>query len=270
MTHRLTHTVRRPVLCIRVCLGLLLGMLLTAACTPGQAAANPLAARPLASIPPTYLTPPPPTSLPQQTARVVPTATITPTVYVGVFLGQAQDPDVFVPITTPFFVNEVAALPTPDLSNCAAPVGLDFVLLFSFIPEINAGMGCPIQIAIVFDARTAIYDNGVLYRRPDTRQIWAMTTSSERNRFWYADELILNRVQSSERNDVYRFFDYDPSAEEALGDAQIGSAELVMSLQRFDGGTLLYDASSGQAFALFVDGSSVGPISVADLIAQTR
>jgi hypothetical protein len=105
-----------------------------------------------------------------------------------------------------------------------------------------------------------------MYWRGDTGEIWAIAPGTS-GRFWFvanappAEETPITapeglRVPTLGFGNVWRGVN---GVREALGFARTDEQPASFTLQRFQGGTLLKDGSSGQVFALAGDGVAYGP-----------
>ncbi|NWF71074.1 MAG: hypothetical protein HXY40_18480 [Chloroflexi bacterium] len=217
--------------------------------TPGVEAqqATRLASRPTATI-----------TIPQTTASATP--------YVGVFVGEAQlddgaqpimNPDLFAPATQPI-VTRV----------CPIPPDADFGPAWNASSTISATLGCPIQQMFGFNGVVQIFERGVIYRRSDTGDLWAIAPGGqEAGTYWYvaaAPTVIAQAVSpppgfQMPQGDFFALWLGIPGVFDALGYASTQEQEAALHLQRFDGGTLLKDVGVAQVFVLFNNGDVYGP-----------
>jgi hypothetical protein len=202
---------------------------------------------------------------------IPPTPSPTATPYVGVFLGEAEPPEsggFFGPaeISGPG-IRDLDELVLPQL--CALPP--DDLFGSGWIEERAAlsGLRCPIQEQFGADGIVQVFENGVMYLRTDTLEVWAIQPGSltERGRFWYVEQppdlpppgvspppgL---RLPEGAFGSVWSIV---PAAREALGYATTQAQPTGLNLQRFEGGTLFLDAGAGQVFALLINGDAFGP-----------
>ncbi len=193
-----------------------------------------------------------------------PTPSSQPTAYVGVFLGEAQ-PDEGEPNINPG-VFAVDALPTLDAPGaaCSIPPDEAFGTTWGTDATVNTKLGCPIENADTFNGTLQIFESGVMYWRP-TGEIWAIYPGG--GRYWYVasappvepGEISVPdglRAPVLGFGAVWRGID---GVQTALGFATTDEQELQISLQRFQGGALLSDRSSGQVFVLYSDSTLAGP-----------
>jgi hypothetical protein len=196
----------------------------------------------------------------------VATATPTATAYVGIFLGEVEADE------GPAF--SLAQLPptpnviTTQLPNCSTTPDAVFGTSWNADAEVPRLLGCPIQIVAQFRGVTQVFERGVMYWRGDTGEIWAIATGDpSKERYWYvaqSAEAMNEDIQAPTglRAPVRGFggvWRNTPDVRDALGFARTDEQELTMQSQRFDGGLLLLDSSSGLVFALIVDGTAYGP-----------
>lgn len=235
--------------------------------------------KPLATV---YLSPTPNAEQLQATrfaitpTRAPATATPTPqpTAYVGVFLGEAQLPNDLPRIREPL-VGGPTPLPTSDPRFC--PIGIDLRYLGIWLQNtrISSQLGCPIQQSFGFFGEIQIFEGGLMYRRPETDEVWAFLTSAndEIGRYVYVERPapLDNAAGQAPAGLVAPTGSFGsvwgsvPNLRDALGWARINPQEVAIGLQRFVGGTFFLDATSEQAYALIVDGTLYGPFSAPSL-----
>lgn len=209
-----------------------------------------------------------PTTVPP-TATVIPTATP----YVGVFIGAAEQPESRVDITAPLFgpsADTVAAQSTADPARCLiAPIDAPYVTAWRANAVVSQRMGCPIQGGFGFFGEIQIFETGLMVRYPELNAVYAMRPS----------ESITNGVYDYLENppDISTIGIQPPQGlivpgdifgdmwvgveglREEMGFARTEAQEAPIGLQRFENGTFLQDVSSGQVYALVVDGTLMGP-----------
>jgi hypothetical protein len=202
--------------------------------------------------PPTE-TPPPLVSSPQ------------PTPYIGVFLGEAQNDDGG-PVIDPSLLNNLPTTPTSSFDGSACTIPPDAKLGTTWTTDSLAvsRLGCPIEYMASYKGTLRIFERGVMYWRP-TGEIWAVSPAA--GRYWYAPTPLPPpptlavpppglRTPSQNFSAVWSSV---PGVQDALGFAQTDEQEADLATQRFSGGTLLLDSSSGQVFVLFGDSTLGGP-----------
>lgn len=206
-------------------------------------------------------------------APITPTNTPAPTAFVGIFIGEAPQDAGFQPITAPLFDRPPNISPTPDSTRCTTPIQPVFLALWQTETALPERLGCPIQESFGFFAEAQIFDNGVIYWRRDTDEVWALLPGDPAGRFWYvanpapfstADVVapIGRQVPEAAIGSVWAVI---PDLRQGIGFAQTGRQQVALNLQRFDGGTFLLDATVGQVFGLLVDGTAYGAYAAPEL-----
>lgn len=205
-------------------------------------------------------TPAPPTNTP------VPS----PTHYVGVFIGEAESRPGFQSFAEPLFApNVVSARPTADARRCGRPIDERFLSIWQQESVVSQRLGCPIQESFGFFGRLQLFERGVMYLQPDIRAVWAIAPQGSLGRFYYVEapppltgELPVSPRGLTPTGDFGSVWAMVAELPTRLGYGIAPEQEAAITLQRFDGGTFLLDASSGQVFALAVDGAAYGPFNV--------
>jgi hypothetical protein len=204
---------------------------------------------------------------------VSPTSIPTPTAYIGVFIGEAANQDGgFSPITAPLFgpqANNVAGFnPTADATRCPIPINPVYLDTWARDFTVSQALGCPIQENFGFFGEVQIFENGAIYWRRDTREVWAIVPQSDRGRYWFvaAPEFVSTEGITAPTpgllvpvGDVGSVWMSVAGLREALGYAQTERQSVAMNIQRYDSGSFFLDATAGQIFALVVDGTAYGP-----------
>lgn len=203
-------------------------------------------------------TPPPPTA----------TTNPSPTAYIGVFIGEAADAIAFQPFSQPL-VGAVNSAPTADARQCGRPIDDRLIPVWQTQAGVRQRLGCPIQEAFGFYGTLQVFDKGVMYRQPDIRAVWAIVPQGTVGRYYYveAPPPLTTPLEPSQRGlvpsgdfgSVWTMVEGLPTR---IGLGITPEQEVAMAIQRFDTGTFLVDASSGQAFALANDGTVFGPYQV--------
>ncbi|MEL6272610.1 MAG: hypothetical protein AAFR22_22585 [Chloroflexota bacterium] len=190
--------------------------------------------------------------------------TSTPTVYVGVFLGESAVGAPAVGIG-----QNVAAPPTitPIQTRCLIDTATDaFGTAWQDDIETSRALGCAIEGAIPFVGATQTFENGVMAVRPNG-EMWAFTVG-EGGRWWVLETAPAPTDQ----------FNVEPPSgllapselfaamwlgvdgvRDALGFAVFGQVDARLTIQRFEGGTLLYDDAAGQTYAFMLNQEVRGP-----------
>lgn len=199
--------------------------------------------------------PQPPTAIPA-------TATPTQTPYIGVFIGAAVNPN-----NAPFQDPGIVAAPTNDTS-CAVPFDLAFGEGWRTNPSVARRVGCALQERFGFAASVQIFERGVMYRRNDTSEVWAITPGSiSAGEYWYFTNtglipLPLDITPPEGLRvpvDTFALAWGNSEVNEALGFATTPEQVADLNVQRFEGGSLFLDVTVGQVFILFDNGDAFGP-----------
>ena len=123
-------------------------------------------------------------AIPQTPTAAPPTATPTETPYVGVFLGPANQ-DVSLPRieTEPTVFAEATV--EGSTSACAIPIDPVFGTAWQQNPSVARRVGCALQERFGFGADVQVFEDGVMYRRQDSGEVWAIHPDQVRaGRFW--------------------------------------------------------------------------------------
>lgn len=204
-----------------------------------------------------------------------PTATIIPseTPYIGIFIGEAEQPEGFAVIDAPFFGDtSIAAQPTANANVCNIPIDAAFVPIWQETAVVRRRLGCPIQQGFGFFGSLQVFESGVMYFYPDFNAVWAILRSTQpqspaEGRFEYLENPPQGSLTGVPTNPPLLLPDgvfadmwiAVPDLRSDIGYAISEVGEASMGLQRFDNGTFLYDATSEQVYALVIDGTVLGP-----------
>lgn len=257
-------------------MALVAALMLLAACAPDAeeiVPTQPTINRPIATV---FISPTPNTAEIQQTRSASsptpapPTPTIEPTAtpYVGVFIGRAEREPGFRNFTAPLFEDETVSInPAADPSRCGIQIAASFRPAWRTDSRVTESMRCPIQASFGFFGEAQVFENGIIYRRPETRELWAVTSTGNFGRYWYAEappSASTDGIQPPQNllvpeGDFAAIWLGIEGLRDELGYAVTPAQEIEMNLQRFNGGTFLLDNNAGQTFALVVDGTVYGP-----------
>ncbi|MEL6307747.1 MAG: hypothetical protein AAFN11_19290 [Chloroflexota bacterium] len=206
---------------------------------------------------------------------IPPTPTIIPSVtpYVGVFIGAAEQPESRIEITAPLFGsgdNNPIAQTTADPNRCLiAPIDTPYITAWRSNSLVSQQMGCPLQGGFGFFGEIQIFETGLMIHYPEINAIYAM------------------RPSETITNGVYDYLENPPDTStigiqpsqglivpggifgdmwiavaglrEDMGFARTEAQDAPIGIQRFEGGTFIQDVTSGQVYALLVDGTLLGP-----------
>ena len=110
-----------------------------------------------------------------------------------------------------------------------------------------------------------------MYRRDDTREIWAITTDGQRGTYDYVENLPQVDIQGMSvpngllppQGDFAIMWLNVEGLRDRLGYARTeAQSDVALGAQRFTTGTFLLDANAGQSYALTNDGRVFGPFAV--------
>lgn len=206
-------------------------------------------------------------AIPQTPTAAPPTATPTETPYVGVFLGPAEQ-DVSLPRieTEPtVFAEATASDPT---AACAIPIDPVFGTAWQQNPSVARRVGCALQERFGFGADVQVFEDGVMYRRQDSGEVWAIHPDQVRaGRFWYTNlplipaPIVLTPPEGLRPpSDAFiGLWTSDPLLQQTLGFARTPQQVADLNIQRIEGGTLILDVTITQVFLLLDNGDAFGP-----------
>lgn len=255
---------------------LVTGMLLMVGCsnnTPTIATYTPPAVQPkiLATV---YISPTPnaeqqqalaAANPPTATPMVIPT--VTPTPYIGVFLGEvdsSQDGGAVIPpalLSGPTSSVPVTVAVAPA---CPSQPDVAFGSRWAENVDLATAIGCPIEGAANLQGTYQIFERGVMYYSP-SGEIWAIAPAQ--NRFWYAanapavqqGDIIVPEGMLAPSQGFGAVWRGLPGVQDALGFARTPEQGTKLVTQKLQNGLLLADGGSGQVFALLSDGRAMGP-----------
>ncbi len=240
---------------------------------PTLAVLPPVQAKLLATV---YISPTP-DEIQQQATRVaiVPTAsdpTMTPepspTAYIGIFLEGAIDPEGEVPLVDPtraIFQPQQTAVQTRCRFEVAEVFGTGWRTNASAVTSI----GCAVEPLLEFSGAVQVFERGVMYYQNEGG-LWAITTEGgvRGDRYWALPAVpeTDNNVEvapapgllppGQQFSTMWRAVD---ALREGLGYARLPVQVANLSLQRFEGGALLADRTSGLTYILVGTSTAYGP-----------
>lgn len=268
--HQGTTGIRRA---IPAAMHLILLLLALAACTPSPPPTEEavvVAVRQLATV---NIPPTPDAAQREATRRAqpvsptapLPTATATATPYIGIFLGTPGSEDGGVPILDSSLPTSVVDAP----QTCPIPFDPAFGDGWQANPSVARRIGCPLQERFGFGGNVQVFERGVMYRRADTGEVWAVQPGSlGAGDYWYVGQPLQLpaadgfsaptglRVPGESFLSVWLT---NSQISTALGYGTTPEQAADLNIQRFDGGSLLLDVTVGQVFVLFDDGDAFGP-----------
>lgn len=253
----------------------LIGVVLSA-CESASAAPSPTAVTVVKALATVYLSPTP--NMEQLAATLAaasptpapPTATPdpSPTPYVGIFIGEAAGSVAFQSFTQPI-IGRVDTIPTADARQCGRPIDPRVLPVWQSQVLVRQRLGCPIQESFGFFGQLQVFERGVMYLQPDIQAVWAILPQGTIGRFFYIESpppltaplepAAQGRAPTGVFGSMWALVEGLP---ERIGFAITDQQEVALTIQRFDSGTFLIDGSSGQAFALAVDGTALGPYEI--------
>lgn len=206
-------------------------------------------------------------AIPQTPTAAPPTAIPTETPYVGVFLGPAQQ-DVSLPRieTEPTMPSEPTL--TGDAAACEIQIDPVFGTAWQQNPSVARRVGCALQQRFGFGADVQVFEDGVMYRRQDSGEVWAIHPDQVRaGRFWYtnlplipAPVALMPPEGLRPPSDIFLgLWTSDPLLQQTLGFARTPQQIADLNIQRIEGGTLILDVTITQVFLLLDNGDAFGP-----------
>jgi len=193
------------------------------------------------------------------------TAIPSPTVYVGFFLGDsaAAGPQVngtrFAALAPP------TATAIPSIACALPPNETVFGVRWQTNVALVNGLGCAIEDVIPFNGTTQVFEQGVMYFR-EGGAMWAIAPG-EPGRFWFVEAAPVGEFPAEEappglfvpQLGFGALWNGVIGVRAALGYATTREIDSAFVIQRFEGGTLLYEGEGDQRFGLLIDGTAYGP-----------
>lgn len=264
----------------RIIMGVILLLGLIAGCQPSSSdtpsTPTPLAiAKSLATLAPTNTPDSVQVESTRQAVRIAPTNTpqvaqSSPTPYIGIFLGEAdlgEDGQV----AGQFNLPPTRAQQSVDLPGiCALEPGSEFGTRWASDSTVTNTLRCPIQQSFGFTGTVQIFERGVVYYREETNEVWAIArgTLATGGRYWYISPVPQGLPPPPEiapegllmpDGAIGTVWSTTQAVREGLGYAATEEEPIDVNIQRFNGGSLLLDATVGQVFALLANGNAYGP-----------
>lgn len=261
----------------RIAWGLLAALLL-AACSPAAQTSAPTAdpstfARRLATVE----LPPTPNDAERRATRIAarpsptfnaPTLAITPTIYVGTFLGVEADQTSLPPVDPALFAG-AGGEPTPvapELAACPLPADPAFGTAWAEQTGLIAQLGCPVEASTQAQGSAQAFERGLMIFAP-SGEIWAIQPNGP---YWHTAQAPADQAWETSAPDGLlipslgfgAYWKSSAAIRDGLGFARAAETGGQMLLQRFDGGLLLHDGASGVSYVLIGErdsGIAFGP-----------
>ena len=239
----------------------LLLMMSLAACAPAPQAAAPTVdpatfSRRLATV----VLPPTPDDAERRATQAAarptptfraPTLAITPTIYIGTFLGaEADEPSL--PVVDPgLFQGSPVA---PGLGGCPQPVDPLFGSAWADAPGLSDELGCPLGPSSAAEGTSQRFERGVMLFRPPG-DIWAIQTGGA---YWRTAQPPADTPWDAPAPDGLQipvfgfgaFWKSSAAIRDGLGFALTGESGGALTVQAFERGLLIRDGASGATWAL--------------------
>jgi hypothetical protein len=179
-----------------------------------------------------------------------------------VFIGAAINSN-----SVPFQDPGLVSAPTND-TTCVIPFDAAFGDGWRSNPSVARRVGCALQARFGFASSVQIFERGVMYRRNDSNEVWAITPGSiSAGKYWYFDNTGLIPLPLTVTPpeglrvpvEMFALAWSNNEVREALGFATTPEQVADLNVQRFEGGSLFLDVTVGQVFILFDNGDAFGP-----------
>ena len=249
---------------------LAVALLALAACTPAQEVSAPGVdpnsyARRLATV---ELPPTPDdaqrratqiAALPTATFRA-PTLAITPTIYIGTFLGVEADEPALPVIDPALFLGTPGA---PELAVCAPPADPVFGAAWAEQPGLAGQLGCASGTMTQANGSVQAFERGQMIFVPNG-EIWALQPGVA---YWHTAQAPEDRPWDQPAPEGLQvpalgfgaFWKATAAVRDGLGYALADEQGAAVHMQRFERGLLLHGAASGAAFVL-IGGPDAGVV----------
>jgi len=250
----------------RLLIGWALALLALAACGPSAQTSAPTSgpsvfARPLATVE----LPPTPDDAGWRATQIAarpsptfnaPTLAITPTIYVGTFVGiEADEPSL--PVVDPALFMGSPGAPTPvapELAACSAPVDPAFGAVWAEQVGLSAQLGCPAEPSTQAQGSSQAFERGLMVFVP-SGEIWAIQPNGA---YWHVAQAPDDQAWDTSAPEGLLIpalgfgatWKASTAIRDGLGFARASETGGAMTIQRFDRGLLLRDGASGATYAL--------------------
>lgn len=264
-------------------IGLLLGLLLLAACEtdlPTEVALPNTSAKQLATV---YISPTPNPGQVQATqtaaaGRITPSPTseiiATPTVYIGVFLEPGPDIDALPLVNATLAASGSMVVATERPSRCQIPIDGVFGENWLTNLDLERQLGCAAEVMNPFDGSVQLFERGIMFFQPNG-PIWAVATAGAVGGPYWSVAQQLPPVSELDQvtpppgmhapllgfGSVWYGVD---GVRDALGYARTAEQQTRISYQRFEGGTLIADVDNGVVYVLLNNNRAFGPYETND------
>lgn len=258
-------------------------LVLLAACAPGaaQTPTAPAAASEPRQLATLFVSPTPddaaraatraagrPTALPV----LIPTTAPTPTVYVGVFMGDAAAGGGIPQVDPSLYEGTRVIVPTSAVFlECSIAVDTAYGLSWASDPAQVRSLGCAGEPATLYPGSLQVFERGIMYWLP-TNEFWAIAPSTPRGRYWYFSEpppdlpfpldTVVPDGLSAPTGGFGTVWKAFADIRAGVGFARFEESYVELLYQRFDNGALLLDRQNGQVWMLLRNSEVYGPFSV--------
>lgn len=185
-----------------------------------------------------------------------PTLAITPTIYVGTFLGvEADEPSL--PIVDPAQFMGSPGAPTPvapELAACSIPADPAFGTAWAGQPGLSAQLGCPTEPAAQAQGSAQAFERGLMVFTP-SGDIWAIQPNGT---YWHTAQAPGDVPWETTAPEGLRipalgfgaYWKSSTAIRDGLGFARADEVGGPMTIQRFESGLLLREGGSGGTYLL--------------------
>ena len=185
-----------------------------------------------------------------------PTLAITPTIYVGTFLGvEADEPSL--PVVDPALFMGSPGAPTPvapELAACSVPVDPVFGAGWAEQAGLSAQLGCPAEPSTQAQGSSQAFERGLMVFVP-SGEIWAIQPNGP---YWHVPQAPDDQAWDTSAPEGLLIpslgfgatWKASSAIRDGLGFARAHEAGGTITIQRFDRGVLLRDGASGVTYVL--------------------
>lgn len=185
-----------------------------------------------------------------------PTLAITPTVYVGTFLGvEADEPSL--PVVDPALFMGSPGAPTPvapELAACSVSADPVFGATWAEQAGLSTQLGCPAEPATQAQGSSQVFERGLMVFAP-SGEIWALQPNGP---YWHTLQAPADQAWDTTAPEGLiipslgfgAYWRSSTAIRDGLGFARANEAGGTITIQRFDSGTLLRDGATGATYVL--------------------